>query len=493
MHYQSFKDCPCDVTLVVEGGKEFRGHRILLSEASPFFDRLLKSDMKESREGVIRLEQFSEPLMKDILDFIYTGRAQISLENAEELITAADFLILPDLESFVTKSLTSDLTPSNCLSIFYMAERNHLDLEELTDETSKFIHTNFAAVGNSEEFMSLPFEEVERWITSDGLFNVTHDDIFSIVEKWVDHDKREREGKLEDLFPLVIVACGGKDTFCFLPHKAQWYRLASSKYDFKDPRQLLCLKGTLYNFSLKLFGSCFLRLSPWSAHWRSLPLPSKLFPEMVTVLDDVVYGVGSSFNGHRKFICKYNPHSNSWETIISSDVDINRGACMVGHDKYLYFMGGMPVSTVASRFDTTNIKWECITGMQQGRYDAFGASYCGKIYIAGGKQHDDRYLQTCEVYDVTTDEWQFIASLNVARSEASMVCYLGTLYVLGGLSKDGAAKALTVECYDQEAGEWNETTTIPNDVTDESDSCKFQACLLTSYKGFLDCLQPIGE
>ena len=48
---------PYDVTLlVVKDGKEFKAHRHVLSVASHFFEKLLKSDLKEKREGVIRLE-----------------------------------------------------------------------------------------------------------------------------------------------------------------------------------------------------------------------------------------------------------------------------------------------------------------------------------------------------------------------------------------------------------------------------------------------------
>ena len=390
MQRPSFEDCPCDVTLVVEGGKEFKAHGILLSEVSPFFDRLLKSDMKEKREGVIRLEQFSESLMKDILDYIYTGNPQVSLTNAEELVAAADFLLIPDLESFVMKSLAQNLTASNCLSTFYLAERS--DFEKLLDETERFIHSNFASVTNSERFLNFPIEDVEWWITRHGLFNLTENDIENIVRRWIDHDKPKRKGKFKELFSLVIVTCGGNDTFCYLPQKGQWCKFASSKYDFKDPRQLLSVKGRLYNFSLKLFGSCFLRWSPWSDQWTALPLPSKLIPEMVTVCRDIVYGVTSSSSDQVRFICKYNLESNSWETIPSSDGDVNRGACMVSHDKFLYFLGGMPASSVARKYDTTEIKWEKIANLQQGRYSACGAACRGKIYVAGGKQHGDRYL-----------------------------------------------------------------------------------------------------
>lgn len=47
---------PCDVTLVVEDEKKFQAHRKVLAEASQFFEKLLSCDMRESKEGVVRLE-----------------------------------------------------------------------------------------------------------------------------------------------------------------------------------------------------------------------------------------------------------------------------------------------------------------------------------------------------------------------------------------------------------------------------------------------------
>ena len=73
-------DQSCDVILVVEDGKEVKAHRRVLSEASPFFEKLFNSDMKESKEGMVRLEMFSESVMRTTLEFIYTGSVQILAE-----------------------------------------------------------------------------------------------------------------------------------------------------------------------------------------------------------------------------------------------------------------------------------------------------------------------------------------------------------------------------------------------------------------------------
>ena len=100
----------CDLILVVEEGKEFKAHKHVLSEASPFFEKLLSSDMKESREGLVCLEMFSESAMRDTLQFIYTGDVQILAEdNARDLVVSADYLFLPELKSARRGSFSRDV------------------------------------------------------------------------------------------------------------------------------------------------------------------------------------------------------------------------------------------------------------------------------------------------------------------------------------------------------------------------------------------------
>ena len=109
----------CDVILVVEGCKEFRAHRRVLSEASPFFEKLLNIDMKESKEGIVRLEMFSESVIQNILEFIYTGKLQILGEdNAKDLIIMADYLFLQNLKTRAEGVLLhlQKLNTSNCIS-----------------------------------------------------------------------------------------------------------------------------------------------------------------------------------------------------------------------------------------------------------------------------------------------------------------------------------------------------------------------------------------
>ena len=77
--------------------------------------------------------------------------------------------------------------------IFHSApEEGFSHIEELLDKTNKFISANFATVVNSEEFMNLSVQEVERWISSDGVISC-EDDNFNIIVRWIDYDKQRRQ------------------------------------------------------------------------------------------------------------------------------------------------------------------------------------------------------------------------------------------------------------------------------------------------------------
>ena len=92
------QDHLCDVTLVTKDEKEFKAHGNVLSAASPFFFKLLQSDMKENREGIVRFEEISGGVMEDVLEFIYTGIVEVTQENSKDLIAAANYLFIPGLK-----------------------------------------------------------------------------------------------------------------------------------------------------------------------------------------------------------------------------------------------------------------------------------------------------------------------------------------------------------------------------------------------------------
>ena len=203
------QDHLCDITLVTKDDKEFKAHKNVLSAASPFFFKLLQSDMKENREGIVRFEEISGAVMEDVLEFIYTGSVEVTQENCKDLIAAANYLLIPGLKKLSGRFLEQQMTNSNCITTFYFAEMYQCD--ELITNTRKFIHENFASVAEMDEFLNLEAKEVERWISSDEISVAVEADVFKIVLKWIEQNKSVRKALFEQLFRHVRLAFLSRD------------------------------------------------------------------------------------------------------------------------------------------------------------------------------------------------------------------------------------------------------------------------------------------
>ena len=158
------QDYLCDITLVSKDNIEIKAHRNVLSAVSPYFDILLRSNMRENRERIVRFEEISGSVLEDVLEFIYTGTVKVTQENAKELIAAGNYLIIPDLKTASGRFLEREMSHVNCISIFYLAEK--YDCDELITNSKRFIHENIVSVAKQDEFWQLGAKEIERWISS---------------------------------------------------------------------------------------------------------------------------------------------------------------------------------------------------------------------------------------------------------------------------------------------------------------------------------------
>ena len=82
-----------DVQLRV-GRTLFPAHRMVLAAYSDYFYAMFTNGMKESNQEVIELrdESMSSEMLKQIIDYIYSGHLRINSENVFEVLAAADHL-----------------------------------------------------------------------------------------------------------------------------------------------------------------------------------------------------------------------------------------------------------------------------------------------------------------------------------------------------------------------------------------------------------------
>ena len=191
------------VTLVLKDGKEIRVDGNELSAASDFFSTLQNTDMKERREGIIRLEHISENVMRDVLEFGRSGTVHITnVQHAQDLFKAADYFLIPGLKK-AAEGFLKILQPSNCISIYCFATRYPCELAVTARE---YIFENFADVAESQAFLQLESQEVEKWISCDKIVVSSEEVVFRIILNWIKQAKRERKGKFLELFRHVRLA-----------------------------------------------------------------------------------------------------------------------------------------------------------------------------------------------------------------------------------------------------------------------------------------------
>ena len=423
-----------------------------------------------------------------------------------------------------------------------------LDLwQKLITNTRKFIH-DFGSVAKMDEFSNLEAKEVERWISSDEISVAVEADVFTIVLKWIEENKSERKAYFEQLFGHVrlaslsrdylidvvtnelvqgnsrclgpvldaiklmafpvegnfsqsarksletraIVSCGGKYTFCYLPEKDEWKRLADGFSENRNSNtQMINYRDQLYAFPQTGKAE---RYDPAFNCWSTLDL-STTRSTKVAVVKGEIFAIEVNTSWKESTIKRYDVERCSWQTVLSSHEGCREASCVVAAGNHLYVCGGNLLREAfwkAERFDTAENKWEEIANMQEKRGNAFGASSEGKIFVAGGTDVWKSCLKTCEMFNISTNEWQFIGSLTVYRKHGSMVCLKGTLYVLGG-SYDSRRNDLSVECYDPTEDKWIKKTTLPVKMISEDNKDTFTGCVLKLSKGVLDKLDVIKE
>ena len=204
LHIQRKNEQFCDVVLEVCNGENqarFNAHRIVLCAASPFFYSALNNDMKESKEGLIRLQDTSKVAIEELLDYLYTGHVNVTQHNAFDLLKIADFLVIPSLKEVSSKVIIQTLSSSNCLMVYYLAV-NYRCIE-LQEKARDFIYANFTRVVEHEDFLNLTVNEVEEWISRDEIRVRGEEDVFQAIVKWAEQNgDRERE-KFFEFFRYV--------------------------------------------------------------------------------------------------------------------------------------------------------------------------------------------------------------------------------------------------------------------------------------------------
>uniref|UniRef100_A0A1A9WF28 BTB domain-containing protein n=1 Tax=Glossina brevipalpis TaxID=37001 RepID=A0A1A9WF28_9MUSC len=146
----------CDFILVVRG-ESIPIHRLLLAAASPFFDSMFSGNSMEKDENSLKFEDIKADVLKQIIEFIYSGKITVTEKNVQDLFSASILLQIEWITNVCCDFWKCRLHPLNCLGVRKLAEA--YNCKELYNRCQDYIHKNYIKLINTEEHSLLSYEE----------------------------------------------------------------------------------------------------------------------------------------------------------------------------------------------------------------------------------------------------------------------------------------------------------------------------------------------
>ncbi|XP_055007765.1 actin-binding protein IPP isoform X2 [Boleophthalmus pectinirostris] len=501
----------CDVGLNV-GGQVFRVHRLVLAASSPYFSALFSGGMRESEKEEVRIHGVEREVFEILLDFIYTGLINITVENVQELMVAADMLQLTEVVSICGEFLKSHMDPSNCVGIFQFLEQ--ISCMEMLEFTENYVHVHFLEVCTTEDFKGLLKDQLVRILRSEELRIEDEYQVFTAAMDWVLRDLSKRKKYIvEVLEPVRFPLLSPKRLFKYIEDIADFSLRVALQTLLKEytevpkspkenkmysPLQSVKMrprrKARKYLYAIggytRLQGgrwsdsralSCVERFDTFNQYWTTVSSIHQARSGLgVAVLEGMIYVVGGEKDS-MIFDCteRYDPVTKQWAAVAS----LNFPRCGVGicpcHGAlyalgFIYVIGGISDEGTELRsaevYDPIARRWTALPVMATRRAYVGVACLNNCIYAVGGWNEALGALETVEKYCPEEEKWTEVAPMSTARAGVSVSAVNGFLYAVGGraASRDFSAPVTvdSVEIYDPHLDTWTE---VGNMITSRCD------------------------
>ena len=78
---------------------------------------------KDTGKTYLKIDSLTGAIFEQILEYIYTSVIVMNDENIQDILQAADILLMSDLKELCCEYLEQCITVSNCLGIRYFTEQ----------------------------------------------------------------------------------------------------------------------------------------------------------------------------------------------------------------------------------------------------------------------------------------------------------------------------------------------------------------------------------
>ncbi|KAJ3595221.1 hypothetical protein NHX12_004525 [Muraenolepis orangiensis] len=476
----------CDVRLRV-GERVFPVHRLVLAASSPYFCALFSAGMKEADKEEVQILGVDAGIFEVLLDFIYTGGINVSVENVQELMVAADMLQLGEVVSICGEFLKGHIDPSNCVGIFQFLEQ--IACMDLLEFTENYIHVHFLEVCVADEFWGLSSDQLGKLLRSEELRIEDEYQVFTAAMDWLHQDvARRRKHLVEVLEPVRFPLLSPKRLLKYIkgiadfnlrvalqtllkeyievtksPKENKMYSLVESSKmrPRRKARKFLYaiggytrLQGGRWSDSRAL--SCVERFDSFNQYWTT-----------VSSLHQARSGLGVAVLEGEKdsmiFDCteRYDPVTKQWAAVASLNFPRSGLSVCPCHGALYAFGGsiGSEIGKTVERYDPEGNKWEVIGSMSVPRYYFGCCELQGMMYVVGGISDEGLELRSAEAFDPLSNRWRPLPTMATRRAYVGMAALNNCIYAVGGWN-EALGSLETVEKFCPEEETWVEVASM---------------------------------
>ena len=158
-----------DVTLCA-GNEEINCHRSILAASSAFFMGMFQSELDESRLSKIPIKEMEASTLRLVLDYIYSGKVELSTDNVQNVLSAANLFQMIHLRDGCASFMMQHISVDNCVGVYFFALAH--ECHDLAEAARQLVNAEFEAVCREPEFLSLPADKLVDIISDDQVWRM---------------------------------------------------------------------------------------------------------------------------------------------------------------------------------------------------------------------------------------------------------------------------------------------------------------------------------
>ncbi|XP_033732436.1 kelch-like protein 24 [Pecten maximus] len=450
-----------DVEITVEG-KTFNCHKTVLAAVSPYFDAMFSSGMRESLDGVVTLHNIDKAIFEHIIDFIYSGKRVVTVDNAQELIKAAAIFQVEYLHEKCEQFLLENICAENCIGAWKLAKSH--ECPQLSRKAWALIMEHFSDICRSEDFMWLDVDDIIAIITDDHLMVANEEVVCDAVFRWYNAKPQERKQETIRLFEHLRLPLLGSE---YLLHEIEPMQIVTD-----SPRCREIVKEAI----------SYQMLLARRPEFNSPRIAFRQFSNLEEVL--VIIGGYNAIGDKVSDLLAYSFQQKRWCTLTQLPIVLGRefASCAYGND--IFVSGGSQRLDILLRYRSENNDWYRCTSLVQGRRRHAMVAVGGSIYVIGGyddnvKEESQRTLSSIDEYNIQTRSWSSVGSLQMAVRSMTAAVSKEKILVFGGILSDDK-ETDAVQCFDTRLGVSSFLSGMPS-------KCKMARAIVLEKQLFVVC------